>query len=132
MRRRMLWYAAALAAALAPVAAQEGHPLVGSWHGNWGPNPRDRIDITVVMDWDGKNVTGLLNPGPDSAPLQNARLEPAGWAVHFEADLKDKSGKTVRAMADGNIQDVTSPRRSIVGTWVEGSIKGDFKLTRDN
>ena len=34
----------------APVLAQEGHPLVGSWHGNWGLNPTTRIDLTVPAD----------------------------------------------------------------------------------
>ena len=35
---------------------QEGHPLVGSWHGNWGSDEKNRSDFTVVMDWDGKTI----------------------------------------------------------------------------
>ena len=114
-----------------PVMAQEGHPLVGTWHGNWGPNQTTRNDLTVVMDWDGKEITGLVNPGFDQAALQNAKLFPKDWSVHFEIDSKDGSGKTVRCIVDGKIDKLGSDRRTLAGTWNCGNVKGDFKLTRD-
>ena len=114
-----------------PVFAQEGHPLSGTWHGDWGPTPTHRNDVTLVIDWDGKNINGLINPGPESIKLSKATLEPAGWAVHFEADAKDHDGKPVHFVIDGKIQNLTAIRRSIVGTWNHGAVKGDFKLTRD-
>ena len=74
------------------LAAQEGHPLTGTWHGDWGPTPTHRNDVTLVLDWDGKNINGLVNPGPDSIKLSKATLEPSNdlknWTVHFEADAK--------------------------------------------
>ena len=112
--------------------AQEGHPLVGSWHGTWGPTPTHRNDVTVVMDWDGKNITGLINPGPDSVTFSKATLDASNWGVHIEADAKDQSGNPVHFIIDGKIEDVTNPRRSIVGTWNHGAQKGDFKIIRDN
>jgi hypothetical protein len=57
-----------------PVLAQEGHPLKGSWLGDWGPSKTERNQIFIVMDWDGKAVTGMLNPGTDNIPLRNAQL----------------------------------------------------------
>ena len=114
-----------------PVLAQEGHPLVGSWHGDWGPNRTTRHDLTVIMDWDGKALTGLINPGFDQAPLQNAKLNPTNWTVHFEVDSKDNSGKTVRCVADGKLDKLGSDRRTLTGTWSCGATKNDFKLTRD-
>jgi hypothetical protein len=117
-------------AALAP--AQEGHPLVGAWHGTWGPNDRDRNDITVVMFWDGKEITGMINPGLDAMKLQKASLNPSGWTVHFEADTKDKSGTMVHITADGKLEDLTNVRRTLSGTWTQGSVKGDFRIKRDN
>ncbi len=114
-----------------PVLAQEGHPLAGSWHGNWGLNQTSRNDLTVVMDWDGKAVTGIVNPGFDQSALQNARLNPKDWTVHFEIDSKDNSGKPVRCIADGKIDKLGSDRRTLTGTWNCGTAKGDFKLTRD-
>ena len=131
---RALLALASIAACLtlvAPAPAQEGHPLSGTWHGNWGPNPTDRTDITRVMNWDG-TLSGLLNPGLKSAKLQKASLDASNWGVHFEADLKDKSGATVHVVSDGKIEDVTYVHRAIVGTWTQGSAKGDFKVVRDN
>jgi hypothetical protein len=129
MRAKVLYAISLLAGAL---LAQEGHPLVGSWHGNWGPNPKDRTDITFVLNYDGNNIIGMINPGPDAAKLQKATLDASNWGVHLEADIKDKSGSTVHVMADGKIEDVTSVRRAITGTWTQGSVKGDFKVTRDD
>jgi hypothetical protein len=124
MRRILLLLTLSICAAL---QAQEGHPLVGSWHGTWGLNATDRKDLTVIMMWDGKTITGLINPGADGSKLQNASLDPDGWKIHFEGDLKG-----VHVAADGHIENVTNMRRSIVGTWLQGSSKGDFKITRDN
>jgi hypothetical protein len=115
--------------------AQEGHPLTGTWHGDWGPSATHRNDVTLVLEWDGKNITGLINPGPESIKLAKATLEPSSepskWTVHFEADAKDHDGKPVHFMIDGRIENLTSIRRAIVGTWNHGNVKGDFKVTRD-
>jgi len=115
----------------APLAAQEGHPLVGTWHGNWGTNATTRTDITLVMDWDGKVISGVVNPGFEGMALQNAKLVPKDWTVHFEVDMKEKSGSTVRCMVDGKIDKLGSDRRTLTGSWNCGTTKGDFKVTRD-
>ena len=52
--------------------AQEGHPLVGSWHGDRGATAKARTDITLVVDYDGEKITGVVNPGFESMALQNA------------------------------------------------------------
>ena len=116
----------------AALFAQEGHPVVGTWHGNWGATAKDRVDITLVMNWDGKSITGMVNPGADSVKLENAALDPEGWKVHFEGTGKDKAGKPVRVVVDGKIDNLTNVRRVLMGTWREGATSGDFKLTRDN
>lgn len=113
------------------VSAQEGHPLSGSWHGDWGPNAKTRTDVTLIMDWDGRAITGLVNPGFDQAPLQNAKLIPSNWTVHFEVEMKDTSGKPVRCIVDGKLDKLGSDRRTLTGTWNCGVTKADFKLTRD-
>src|SRR5437588_1483382 len=113
-----------------PLLAQEGHPLAGTWHGNWGPDAKTRHDLTVFMDWDGKAVTGLVNPGFDQSPLQAANLNPKDWTVHFEIDSKD-AGKPVHCVVDGKIDKLGSDRRTLTGTWNCGSAKADFKLIRD-
>ena len=115
----------------ASAVAQEGHPLVGSWHGDRGANAKNRTDVTLIMDWDGTQLTGVVNPGFESMALQNAKLTPKGWIVHFEIDSKDASGKVVRCNVDGKIDRLGSDTRTLTGTWVCGGTKQDFKLTRD-
>jgi hypothetical protein len=112
--------------------AQEGHPLRGTWHGTWGPNAKERTTVTLVMDWDGKNITGILNPGLRTSTLENTSLDVATWRFHFESNYKDRTGAVSRVVVDAKIEDVTSPRRSLVGTWTQGAQKGDFKVVRDN
>ena len=133
MQARALYLFVVLACLIiaAPVLAQEGHPLVGSWHGNWGQNQTNRTDLTVVMDWDGKTLTGVVNPGFDQVALQNAKLNPKDWTLHFEVDRKESSGSTVHCMVDGKIDKLGSDRRTLAGSWNCGTTKGDFKLTRD-
>jgi hypothetical protein len=120
------WFASA-----AVTFAQEGHPLVGVWLGDWGPTPTHRNDITVVMAWDGKNITGTINPGPDSIPIKVATLDSTKWTVHIEAEAKDKSGKVFRYVADGKLDNIGSYNRTLTGTWNHDNVKGDFRLRRD-
>ena len=111
--------------------AQEGHPLVGTWYGDWGPTAAQRTQVTVVLNWDGKALTGTMDPGPDAMVIKNATLDSTKWAVHFEADTKDKSGAPVHIVAEGKLADIGSHNRTIAGSWTQGSTKGDFKLKRD-
>ena len=116
---------------VAILAAQEGHPLSGTWSGDWGTTPNERTHITMVMNWDGKAITGMLNPGPDQAPLGAVTLDPTTWSVRIEADTKDASGKAVHVVADGKLDDIASYHRILSGSWQQGSARGTFKLTRD-
>lgn len=122
--------AAGLAAGL-PAPAQEGHPLVGSWHGDWGFTPGQRHDLTVIMDWDGSRISGLVNPVTDRAPLEEPRLDSSDWTVHFAVELKDGSGQRMRCVADGKLDHLGSDRRTLAGRWTCGADQGDFELTRD-
>ena len=203
-------------ALILPLTAQEGFPLKGSWLGDWGEGT-NRNQVFVVFDWDGKVISGAINPGTDMIPVKNASLvptpiapppgtaaaapagagggggrggrggggggggaqgaaaggaagaAPAGgqaapvpalpgapaaggaaqggtgrggngagtsapatveWIVHFEGDGKDSKGAAVHYVADGKIENIGLYNRSIVGTWVSGTTKGTFKLTR--
>jgi hypothetical protein len=112
--------------------AQEGFPLTGVWYGDWGANAKDRNQVTIIMNWDGKAVTGTLNPGPDAMPLKVATLDSSKWTVHIEAEGKDEKGKAVHYVADGKLDNIGSYKRTISGAWNDGSsAKNDFKLTRD-
>ena len=111
--------------------AQEGHPLTGTWHGEWGANAKQRNHLVLNMSWDNKNVVGSINPGPRAIPLTTVTLDPEKWTVHLEGNGKDQAGNAVKIVADGKIDNLGSYNRTITGTWTQGAVKGDFKITRD-
>ena len=60
--KRFTSFAAALAVfgvLAASALAQEGHPLKGSWLGEWTGNQVHGDNLLLVLDWDGKAVTGM-------------------------------------------------------------------------
>ena len=129
---RRLFAAVAVASLAATLFAQEGHPLVGTWYGDWGSSPRERNDVTVIMTWDGKTVGGTINPGPDAVPFKAATLDSKTWTVHIEAERAAKAGSAaVRYVIDGTLANLGSYNRTLSGTWTQGAAKADFKLTRD-
>jgi hypothetical protein len=127
----VLAFAAAMSGpASIPAAAQEGHPLKGSWIGTWGPNRNQGNDLLLVLNWDGKTISGTINPGTDNIVVKNATLQPDGWMFHFEADAKDKTGKPITYVLDGKIGNLPLPNRTLTGTWKNQEESGAFKLQR--
>jgi hypothetical protein len=118
-------------------AAQEGHPLAGTWYGAYGTTTPDR-DLTVVMKWDGKTVTGSINPGPNAKPLTSVVMDitpgkpapegrgstegtPPIFRVRIEVD-----GITF----EGTLQNPVAGNRRITGTWTRGNERGAFQIRR--
>jgi hypothetical protein len=118
MFSRLFW----ICLAFMPIRAQQGHPLTGTWSGDWSPTATQRTAITLVMNWDGKNVTGIINPGPDSIPISSVHVDYANWTVRIEANS---------IAAEGKLDDIGSYHRTIKGVWQQGAAKGEFRLTRD-
>lgn len=123
MIRRIVLIALLSAAAF----AQQGHPLTGTWTGDWGASPTQRTQITFVMNWDGRNVSGLIDPGPNAIPISSVYIDFTNWTVRIEADTKDH----VHIAAEGRLEDLGSYHRTIKGSWHQGAVNGDFRLTRD-
>jgi hypothetical protein len=111
-------------------STQEGHPLKGSWLGEWAGNSIHGDNILLILDWDGKAITGMINPGTDNIPLKAASLDPNGWVVKLEADGKDKDGGAVRYVIEGKIENLELPNRSINGTWSSNKGRGAFTASR--
>ena len=112
--------------------AQEGHPLIGTWSGEWGPTPTQRNPVLIVMSWETTTLSGIINPGfPDAAPIKVGTLDSRKWTVHLEADSKDDKGNPVKVIVDGKLENIGSYNRTITGTWNHGATKGTFKITRD-
>jgi len=127
MRQKLIYAALACAMFAAFAFAQEGFPLKGTWHGDWGPSTAQRTPIVMFLNWENKKITGTVNPGRNSYDLKTATLDADKWMVHLEGDTKD--GQHV--VADGKLEDIGSYNRTITGTWTQGGTKGTFKLTRD-
>jgi hypothetical protein len=108
---------------------QEGHPLKGSWIGEWKGNKSHDEFVLLVLDWDGKNVTGIINPGTDNIEIDKVELDPSDWSVTIEADT-EVDGKPLNYVITGNIQQLELPTRSINGTWKSESGTGDFQISR--
>ena len=125
---------------VAPAFAQMGYPLKGSWSGDWWLKKGDENHLLLDFDWDGKTLKGVLNPGTDNVDMQRLSLEPPTggvaramdpWILHFEADVKDASGRTVHHVVDGKLQNIGAYRKFITGTWAAGNQKGEFKVVRN-
>ena len=133
--RALLFFVAIAAAAGA--AAQEGHPLDGTWYGEYGAG-NQRRDLTVIMKWDGKAITGLINPGPTAATIKSVVMDitpakpapegrgstegtPPVFKVRFEVD-----GMTF----EGTIQNPVAGNRRLTGTYTRGAEKGAFQIRR--
>ena len=63
MRRRSVFGLGlfALAGLAGAIWAQEGHPLTGSWHGEWHPSAGQKIPVLIYMKWNSKAIKGAIN-----------------------------------------------------------------------
>jgi hypothetical protein len=113
-----------------PAGAQEGFPLKGTWLGTWQSNEVHGENVFLTLDWDGKTISGVINPGTDDIQIQKASLDPEGWKVHIEANAKDKSGQPIHYVIDGHIEHLELPNRSILGTWKSERGSGAFDVSR--
>lgn len=118
-----------VALAGAGAVAQEGHPLKGSWIGTWSGNKTHGEDVLFVLNWDGKAVTGMINPGTDNIAIKTMTLDADKWTVHVEADGKDKQG-AVTYVIDGKLENLAMHNRFITGTWKSQRGSGAFRIQR--
>ena len=128
----MLVLAACLALPVA-LAAQFGHPLDGQWSGEWGPKEKPNR-LLLNLDWDGKAITGEINPGPGAAAIRSVTIDfadPSAWVVKMAAEGKDAAGKAVPITVEGRLENIGAYRRVFRGTWTEGGRKGPFVVTRN-
>lgn len=110
--------------------AQEGYPLEGTWEGYWGKTPSTRQFLTLIMRWDGRKVSGLVDPGPNAGTLRSVRLDSTDWTVEIVMDVKNASGDTVRLTADGRLENIGSYERTLAGVWRHDGDSGFFKISR--
>lgn len=129
MRAATLFVIASAALSL-PVLAQEGHPVKGSWIGVWEGNETHGENVLVILDWNGEEISGMINPGTQNIEIDEATLDPDGWVVRIEATGENSDGETIRYEIEGSINDLELPNRSITGTWRSSEGRGDFEIRR--
>src|SRR5262249_49772146 len=100
--------------AVAAMAQRGGSdPLTGTWVGNWGPTETDRNQVRVQLKWDGKALSGTVNPdGPNAVSLQKTIFDPKTMTVHMEAEAAGRGSRTYHYVIDGTVQNGT-----ISGSW---------------
>jgi hypothetical protein len=106
--------------------AQEGFPLDGTWRGEWGPEG-GKSTVVIVMKWDGKAVSGMINPGPNVVRFSGPVLEPSDWTVHIEAQGRDGQPMVI----DAKLDDIGSYRRTLTGTWQQAGVDHPFTMARE-
>lgn len=114
----------------ASAVAQEGHPVKGSWLGEWKGNSTHGDNVLMVLDWDGKDIKGVINPGTDNIQITKATLDPSQWLLTIEATGKNRTGADVNYVVEAKFENLELTNRSLVGTWRNQSGRGEFSATR--
>lgn len=107
--------------------AQEGFPLDGTWRGQRQAGAEAPVTIVMVLEWDGKKISGVINPGPKSIPIAKAELIPDGWRVNIEA--RTLTGEAISFT--GVIGKLGAYDRTITGTWIEGGRSYHARVARE-
>jgi hypothetical protein len=111
----------------ATAGAQEGFPLDGTWRGETVLKDGSQRTIVLIMQWDGKSVTGTVNPGRDGTDFTGGTLNPEGWK--FTLDVKNAKGGPIRF--EGVIQNLGSYDRLLVGKWTDGAGTIDIRFKHE-
>lgn len=130
MKSNPILGAVALLIVALPVAAQVGHPAKGSWIGYWGPNDDERNRMLLVLDWENREIVGVINPGRNRVDIDSAQLDYETWTLTFEADMPTADGSVARFVATGKLENLGSwVNRRYSGTYRHGNERGTFHLT---
>jgi hypothetical protein len=119
-------FACVLLAASTAAVAQEGFPLDGTWRGERKADGGNST-LVMVMEWNGQQVTGVVNPGPRSLTIKEGRLDPDGWKVSIVAE----SATGQKATFEGTLEELGAYHRHVNGTWTEGGRSYSVRMVRE-
>lgn len=131
LMKRLALFGLVLSAVLTVAAfAQVGHPTKGSWSGYWGTSDAAKRRILLVLDWRDREITGVINPGPNQVLIDKADLDVATWTLRLEAQMPMTSGGTAPFVTTGQLTNLGSwTTRTYSGTYVFGAETGRFTVT---
>ena len=131
--RRKVLMAIVVLALPALASAQFGHPLKGQWSGEWGPK-NNPSRLLLDIEWDGKDLTGKINPGTDSeGTVKKVTIDYSAvdsWKVQIEGEAKE-GGKVVPVRVDGTLENLGAYTKAFHGIWTQGGRKSEFAVTRN-
>ena len=90
-----------------------------------GPSQERRNPVTLAIHWDGTNLSGIVNPGPEVVAITKGSFAPDTGMVILEASANASGGKMIHYKVEGKLVEGT-----ITGTWMDDDKKGDFKITK--
>ena len=111
----------------AAAMAQEGFPLDGTWRGETTAQDGSHRTIVLVMQWDGKQISGTINPGPNGVDFTSGKLNPDGWK--FTLETQNPQGAAIQF--NGAISDLGKYDRVLAGKWTEGGSTIDVRFVRE-
>jgi hypothetical protein len=127
----------------------EMEPVLGTWTGEWWsypdfdypmsagtnwdplaaekmsratPNPKK---FAIELKWDGRKLTGILNPSPKAIELQMILFNPGTGAIHIETDAKDTKGNPIHYIIEGKVN-----KNTMSGSWGHERDAGDFRVKK--
>ena len=106
--------------------AQEGHPYEGTWRGTIGSGGSAK-PIVMIIDYDGEQLNGMIDPGRNSYRFENATHDAPNWKI--EVSTKNRAGEAIEFSAV--MHEIGSARRYMEGTWTQDGQQQPFKITRE-
>ena len=98
--------------------------ISGTWTGEWGPNTFERSQVVAQLKYDGKAVTGTIDPGSSPVTISKGTFNEKTGALHLEAEGRGRDGARNHYVIDGKLE-----KRSITGTWKYEKGNGDFTIS---
>ena len=106
-------------------SAEAGPPPSGSWSGDFGPDAERRESVRLDLNWEGKNLRGVVHSGVRDLEISKAFFNPETGAITLEFDAQGNGGQIVHYVIDGKVAGNT-----MAGSWVHDTQRGDFKVTK--
>ena len=120
------WLIAGLLVAVA-ASAQEGFPLDGTWRSETVGADGAHSTIVLIMQWDGSQISGTINPGPEGTDFTGGKLDPEGWKF----TLNTKTAKGADIAFEGTISNLGKYDRVLSGKWTEGGRSQDVRFVHE-
>ena len=98
--------------------------ISGTWTGEWGPNTFERSQVVAQLKYDGKAVTGTIDPGSSSVTISKGTFNEKTGALHLEAEGRGRGGARNHYVIDGKLE-----KGTITGTWKYEKGNGDFTIS---